>query len=198
MRRVAQSRAALLLLAGGTGSSSAVTVPGRGEYGKTCTFVRPAARTVASVVANARSSSAGKPTITSLVRLNSSCSGASGAGTSRPCSGGPSRAARRRRPIAGGRAGGGSPSASRAAPAISASSTWLISIDERRRRSSPGVSPAARTSLRQVEACGAVAVAAEVDAGEHDLAMSLPHPPARSRRAPPRPFGCAMRRARAG
>ena len=28
---------------GGTGSSSAVTCPGRGEYGKTCTFVIPAA-----------------------------------------------------------------------------------------------------------------------------------------------------------
>ena len=39
--------------AGGTGSSSAVTVPGRGEYGKTCTFVSPAARIVSSVVANA-------------------------------------------------------------------------------------------------------------------------------------------------
>ena len=38
---------------------------GRGEYGKTCSLVRRAARTVSSVRSNAASSSAGKPTITS-------------------------------------------------------------------------------------------------------------------------------------
>ena len=57
------------LTAGGTVSSSAVRVPGRGEYGKTCTFVIPTRSTSASVRSNAASSSAGKPTITSVVRL---------------------------------------------------------------------------------------------------------------------------------
>jgi len=56
----------------GMGSSAAVTVPGRGEYGKTCTLVRPASATAASVLSKARSSSVGKPTMTSLVRLKSS------------------------------------------------------------------------------------------------------------------------------
>ena len=47
-------------------------MPGRGEYGKTCTFVIPTAATAAIVLSNARSSSVGKPTITSVVRLKSS------------------------------------------------------------------------------------------------------------------------------
>ena len=49
-----------LLTCRGTGSSAAVRVPGRGEYGKTCTFVIPTASTAAIVFANAASSSVGK------------------------------------------------------------------------------------------------------------------------------------------
>ena len=56
---------------------------------------------------------------------------------------------------------------------MSASSTWLISIEERRSRSRPGVAPASRTSRGRSIAGGAVAVAAEVDAGEDDLAVAL-------------------------
>jgi hypothetical protein len=52
-------------------SAVAVAVPGRGEYGNTCTFVSPARSTTSSVFANASSSSPGKPTMTSLVRLKS-------------------------------------------------------------------------------------------------------------------------------
>ena len=70
-RAPAAARCAPSSRARGTGSSAAVRVPGRGEYGKTCTFVSPAARTTSSVRSNARSSSAGKPTIASLVRLKS-------------------------------------------------------------------------------------------------------------------------------
>ncbi len=55
-------------------SLSAVSVPGRGEYGKTWTFVIPAVSTRRSVAANAASSSAGKPTIASVVRLKPSAS----------------------------------------------------------------------------------------------------------------------------
>ena len=44
----------------GTGSSAAVAVPGRGEYGKTCTFVTPAAASTRRVRSNACSSSVGK------------------------------------------------------------------------------------------------------------------------------------------
>src|SRR5438445_616622 len=60
-----------------TDIAEGVDVPLRGEYGKTCTLVIPARSTVRSVVSNAASSSAGNPTITSLVMLNSSASGAS-------------------------------------------------------------------------------------------------------------------------
>ena len=66
-RRAPRSR----LTAGGTVSRAAVVVPGRGEYGKTCTFVIRASRTTSSVRRNAASSSPGKPTITSVVRLKS-------------------------------------------------------------------------------------------------------------------------------
>ena len=53
-------------------SAAAVAVPGRGEYGKTCTFVIPAAPTTRERAARTpRSSSPGKPTITSVVRLKS-------------------------------------------------------------------------------------------------------------------------------
>ena len=92
---------------GGTGSRAAVRVPGRGEYGKTCTFVIPASLDDASVLSNARSSSPGKPTITSRRQVEVRRAARGVGGTSRPCSGGPSRAARRRRPTAAGRAGGG-------------------------------------------------------------------------------------------
>jgi hypothetical protein len=52
-------------------SAAAVAVPGRGEYGKTWTFVIPARRTRSSVRRKAGSSSPGKPTMTSDVRLKS-------------------------------------------------------------------------------------------------------------------------------
>src|SRR5947207_11892802 len=58
--------------AGGTESRAAVAVPGRGEYGKTCTFVIPAAAITARVRSKAASVSVGKPTIASVVRLKSS------------------------------------------------------------------------------------------------------------------------------
>jgi hypothetical protein len=51
---------------------------------------------------------------------------------------------------------------------------------------------------RQLVARLAVAVAAEVDPGEHDLAMPLRHAAARLGEAPPRQNGSAMRRGRAG
>ena len=70
-RARAAGRSRSFFTSGGTVSSAAVRVPGRGEYGKTCTFVSRAARTVSSVRSNAGSSSAGKPTITSAVRLKS-------------------------------------------------------------------------------------------------------------------------------
>ena len=53
------------------GSSRGRHRPGLGEYGKTCTFVTPASASTRRVEANAASSSAGKPTITSAVRLKS-------------------------------------------------------------------------------------------------------------------------------
>src|SRR6266508_866669 len=59
------------LTAGETESRAAVTVPGLGEYGKTCTLVIPAVWTTASVRSNAASLSVGKPTIASVVRLKS-------------------------------------------------------------------------------------------------------------------------------
>ena len=114
---------------GGTGSSAAVTVPGRGEYGKTCTFVRPGVRDRAERLLEARPSSAGKPTITSLVRLNSPRAARAGAGRSRPSSAVPCRARRRRHPTGAAHAGAARPSASRAARRSSASLTWLISIE---------------------------------------------------------------------
>ena len=55
----------------GTESASAVAVPGRGEYGKTWRRESPARPTTSSVRVNASSSSPGKPTMTSAVRLNS-------------------------------------------------------------------------------------------------------------------------------
>jgi hypothetical protein len=56
----------------GTGSTPSVPVPGRGEYGKTCRRESPTCSTTSSVRRNASSSSDGKPTITSAVRLKSS------------------------------------------------------------------------------------------------------------------------------
>ena len=47
--------------AGGTVSAAAVTVPGRGEYGKTCTFVIPAARTTVERALEGCVVLAGKP-----------------------------------------------------------------------------------------------------------------------------------------
>ena len=97
-------------------------------------------------VPNAASSSAGKPTITSVVRLKSARERRPGAGTSPSRSGGPSRAARRRRPTGAGRAGAGTRSASRGARRASRSFRWLTSIEDSRSRASPGVAPASRTS----------------------------------------------------
>ena len=85
--------AALLLHLGRHGVLGRRARPGRGEYGKTCTFVSRAARTVSSVRSNAASSSAGKPTITSAVRLKSRAAPAC-VGRSRPCSGAPSPSGR--------------------------------------------------------------------------------------------------------
>ena len=178
-RATAARRRALrsFFTAAGTGSSPAVRVPGRGEYGNTCTFVIPASRTTRSVFANARSSSAGKPTITSVVRLKSSRAARAAAGTSRRCSGGPSRAARRRHPTGAGRAGGARRSASRAAPRRARRDV----VDLDRREPQPR-EPRRRAGLadepRERVAGLAVAKAAEVDAGQHDLAVPLGDAPA--------------------
>ena len=102
-----------LFAAAGTGSSAAVRVPGRGEYGNTCTLVMPGRATALSVLANARSSSVGKPTITSVVRLKSS-SPSIRRGTAPSCSGGPSRGGRRRRRTGAGCGDAATRSASRA------------------------------------------------------------------------------------
>ena len=72
VRERAQPRASLLLhRASAPVSAAAVAVPGRGEYGNACTCVIPRARTTSRVRANAASSSPGKPTMTSAVRLKS-------------------------------------------------------------------------------------------------------------------------------
>ena len=110
----------------------------------------------------------------------------------------PSRGARRRRPTGAARAGGAATVGVSRSAATSSASTWLTSIEDSRRRSSPGVAPASRTSRGSVVAGVAVAVAAEVDAGQDDLAVALRDAPARPRRAPRRRGGCASRRARAG
>ena len=96
-----------------------------------------------------------------------------GAGTSDAGSGGPSRAARRRRRTGAARAGGGATAGVSRSAATRSSSTWLTSIDERRRRASPGISPSLADEARQRVARLAVAEAAEVDPGEDDLAVAL-------------------------
>ena len=164
------------LTAGGTASSAAVRVPGRGEYGKTCTLVIPSRSTSASVRSNAASSSAGNPTITSVVRL----SPASGSRRRSNC------AAVYRRPIA--RSTPSSPDWSGTcrcgdtvgvsiSAATSSASTWLTSIEESRSRSRPVDSACLADEPGQRVTGGTVAEAAEVDAGQHDLAMPLAHAP---------------------
>ena len=86
--------------------SPAVACPGAASTGRRAPSSAPARSTTRSVFANARSSSPGKPTITSVVRLKSVERARAGAGTWRPCSAGPSRAGRRRRRTGAGRAGG--------------------------------------------------------------------------------------------
>ena len=56
--------------------------------------------------------------------------------------------------------------------------TWFTSIDESRRRSRPSIAPAALISPASVMPGLAIAEAAEIDAGEHDLLVTL-------RRSPP-------------
>ena len=149
---------------------AAVFVPGRGEYGKTCSFVRRASRDDAQRVREralvlgreADDDVGGEVEVGQIARA--------GAGTSRRCSGGPSRAARRRRPTAAARGDGARRSASRAARRRARRSTWLISIDERRRRARPGRLAGRADEPRERVARVAVAEAAEVDAREHDLA----------------------------
>ena len=106
VRRGAQPGAALLLdRARNACPRPPSSCPGRGEYGKTCTFVIPARATTSSVRSNAASSSPGKPTITSVVRLKSVSGPTPAQVRRRPCSAGPSRAGRRRRPTGAARAG---------------------------------------------------------------------------------------------
>src|SRR5207237_1420923 len=64
LRSSESSRSRLLrsrLTAAGTVSAADVSVPGRGEYGKTCTREMPASATTSSVRSQARSSEARKP-----------------------------------------------------------------------------------------------------------------------------------------
>ena len=101
--------------AGGTVSRAAVAVPGRGEYGKTCTFVIPASRTDRErsperglVLGGEADDHVGRQ-VEVGERLEPAEEGRG------RCSGGPSRAGRRRRRTAAARAGGARRPASRAA-----------------------------------------------------------------------------------
>ena len=131
---------------GGTGSSRRRRRAGPRRVREDVHLRDPGARRRPRACARTqRSSSAGKPTITSVVRLKSA------SGSSR-------RRIRRRRVAPRHRAQHAvvarlerdvqvraRRSASRAARRRARSSTWLTSIDERRRRASPGVAPASRT-----------------------------------------------------
>ena len=105
-----------LLTCRGTGSSAAVRVPGRGEYGKTCTLRdadclhrRHRIGERALVLGREADDHVGREV---EVARAARC----GSGTARSCSGVPSRAARRRRPTAAGREGAARRRASRASP----------------------------------------------------------------------------------
>ena len=128
----------------------------------------PGASTTSSVRANARSSSPGKPTITSVVRLNVARAARAGAGTSRPCSGGPSPRARRRRPTGAARAGGGA-TVGVSRNAATSSRVDVVHLDRGQAQArQPGDRAGLADEPRQREP-RAVAEAAEVDPGEHDL-----------------------------
>ena len=145
-RRAARSSALRCrFTAGATGSSTAVDVPGRGEYGKTWTFVKPIRSTTASVFRKAVSVSVGKPTITSVVRLKSASSEA-WRRPGRPCSGDASRGAPPSSPDWSGTwRCRETPGVSRSA-ATSSSVTWLSSIELNRSRSTPGTAATSRSS----------------------------------------------------
>ena len=136
-------------------------------------MVSPACSTVRSVRANAASSSAGKPTITSLVRLNS----------------------RGQRLEASQERGDGVAAAHRVEDAVVAALQRHVEVPARDRRlaqrgdervahvvdldraepepGEPGDLPRLADEARQVVARLAVAEAAEVDPGQHDLAVAL-------------------------
>ena len=132
--------------AAGTASAAAVAVPGRGEYGKTCTRESPAASTSASVRSNA-ALVLGREADDHVARQVEL------AGERlEPAQVGRSRVAAPHRPQDTVVAGlerhvqvPRRPSASPAAPRRAPSSTWLISIELSRSRSSPGVAPTSRT-----------------------------------------------------
>ncbi len=84
--------------------------------------------------------------MTSVVRLKSSRRLELRRDTALSCTCAPSHGGHRRRLTAAGRGGGARRSVSRGSPRSGLGVTWLISIDERRRRSRPSIAPAARTS----------------------------------------------------
>ena len=112
----AQARAPLLLHLGRDGVGGGGRRPGRGEYGKTCTFVIPARsnhveRRVERRLVLAREADddvGGEIEVAQRRRASR--------GTAPTSSGAPSRGARRRRPTAAGRGDGATRPASRAAP----------------------------------------------------------------------------------
>ena len=161
--------------AAGTVSAAAVRVPGRGEYGNTCTFEIPSRSTSSRVRANASSSSAGNPTITSVVRLR--C--ARGARRRANC------VAVYRRPIA--RSTASSPDCSgtwRCGETVGVShqgvDQLVVDVIDLDRREPEPLEPWQRAGLaheaRECEAGGTVAEAAEVDTREDDLSVSLRDP----------------------
>ena len=199
VRQRPQPRAALLLdLRSAPCRRRPSPCPGRGEYGKTCTFVTPASSTTrerplerALVLGREADDHVGRQVEAVGERDAAQVRAARRSGA-------PSRAGRRRRRTGAGRAGGATTVGVSRSAATSSSLRWLTSIDESRSRASPGVAPASRISRGEVVAGLAVAVAAEVDPGEHDLAVPLRRRGGASRRARPRRDGCARRRARAG
>ena len=97
------------------------------------------ARRRASVRSNARSVSVGKPTIASVVRLKSRERLEPAQERARPCSGAPSSRSTPSSPDCSGHVQMPADRRRLAQRARSSSaSTWLISIDDRRRRSRPG------------------------------------------------------------
>jgi hypothetical protein len=156
------------LASGATVSSAAVRVPGRGEYGKTWTFVIPSRSTSESVRSNAA-----RPRREADDHVRRQVEARERASRRSNCDALYRRPIARRTPSSPDCSGtwrcGETVGVSRE-PSTSASSTWLTSIDESRRRSTPGASRLADEPGERV-AGGAVAEAAEVHAGQDDLAM---------------------------